>query len=195
MMKRRSFIAMAIAAFATPALPAFPALQIQNENLIGKMLSSFPAMEKTPEKEFAFFMTTRRRDDEGNSEITFSIEKVITQDKNMDKFFDDIEELDMSERQEKHRVSAMVSGGSRIAVKTRRGRGNHYIVFPDHILIWYSGNYETTAAKYDTPLQTFGDDTIALNPNFSDYFIKIKNIKLTNEDHSLLKELNFKRIA
>lgn len=86
-------------------------------------------------------------------------------------------------------VSAIVSGANRVAIQTRRGKGNHYAVMSDHILVWYKGHN-----IYDTPIQRVGVN-IAYGPNFKDYFVRVRGVSLTRDDHSILKTLGYERVA
>lgn len=86
-------------------------------------------------------------------------------------------------------VSAIVSGANRIAKQTRRGRGNHYAVMSDHILVWYKGQN-----IYDTPVQRVGAN-LAYGPNFKDYFVRVRGVSLTRKDHNILETLGYERVA
>lgn len=112
----------------------------------------------------------------------------ITQEYTLDKIFhDDLLEMKFEDRWPE--VPKVVSSGNKIAVKTRRGKGNRYAVFSDHVLVWYEGNN-----PYDNAVQKAGKNLV-YNPNYKDYFVRVRDVVLTEEDHANLAYNRFKRIV
>ena len=90
-------------------------------------------------------------------------------------------------------ISSIVRASNRIARITRRGRGNHYAVFDDHILVWYAQIGDRKSSACDNPVARVGKNVI-INSNFKDYFFKVKGIRLTDNHHTILNQLGYKRI-
>jgi hypothetical protein len=202
-MKRRSFITGLLAAIPTislasgiqipAAIPASApnmAYALNNYPTMLRVVESFP---KTP-TDFStlnrtHFLTMQKM--ETSDQIGLRIEAGVvdpSQSFMLDKIFmeDDIEVLDFRDRN--HTVSAIVSGANRIARKTRRGKGNHYAVFEDHVLVWYAGK-----SNFDAPAQMMGNN-LAYHTNYKDYFVRVLCNKLTDTDHNHLEHIRFKRV-
>jgi len=202
-MKRRSFIAGLAALFSTSmfasgiqipaAIPTSApnmAYALNNYPTMMRVVKSFP---KTPVADFSMpnrthFMTMAKLED---GHLRFRIDAgTVDPSTNfmLDKIFleDDIEILDFRDRN--HTVSAIVSGSSRIAMKTRRGKGNHYAVFEDHVLVWYAGK-----SNYDAPAQMMGNN-LAYHNNYKDYFVRVLCNPLTDTDHAHLNTIRFTRV-
>lgn len=188
-LSRRNFILSALAATSVVSL----GVPIFNNDLINleKVIQSFPSAPLTQSDNplrMTFFLHVGKMV-EGHLGLRCSNAVAdCTKPYNLQSFlYEDFTELSFDEP--RHNVSAIVSGANRVAKQTRRGRGNHYAVMSDHILVWYKGQN-----IYDTPIQRVGVN-LAYGPNFKDYFVKVKNISLTREDHSMLKKLGYERIV
>jgi hypothetical protein len=200
MMNRRKFMAGTTAILGSAMLPfASPAFSAE-QNMQKAVLKSFPYskfVDSTRRKQMGFFLSSKCSND--NGKLQFQMIKAVTVDPDVmieTAFPNDIEVLDMSERSitHVHRVSSIISAGNRVARKTRRGKGNFYAVFPDHILVWYRGNLNDIGLTADTPIQMV-EDTIVPHENIKDYFVKVEGILLTDQDHVILKQNNFTRIT
>jgi hypothetical protein len=203
-MKRRSFITGLLSAIPTISLAS--GIQIptaiststskfdyalNNRPTMIRVVESFP---KTPVIDFSMpnrthFLTMGNM--KTSDQIGLRIEAGVvdpSQSFMLDKIFmeDDIEVLDFRDRN--HTVSAIVSGANRIARKTRRGKGNYYAVFEDHVLVWYAGK-----SNFDAPAQMMGNN-LAYHNNYKDYFVKVQCKDLTDEDHVHLNTIGFTKV-
>lgn len=208
-MNRRSFIAGLAALLPTSALAsgiqipaAIPtsapnmAYALNNYPTMLRVVQSFP---KTPVTDFSMpnrthFVTMQTA--ETSNEMMLTVKADIcdpSENFMLDKIFleDDIEVLDLRERD--HTVSAIVSGANRIARKTRRGKGNHYAIFEDHVLVWYQNSNSIFGPTYDAPAQMLGNN-LAYHSNYKDYFVRVKCKELTDEDHANLKKLGYTKV-
>lgn len=188
-LSRRNFILSSLATVSVISLgvPTF------NNDLgsLEKVIQSFPEVELMASENplrMTFFMHMGKWD---NGQLGLKCSNVVVdcmESYDLQAFLgEDFTELSFDEP--RHNVSAIVSGANRVAKQTRRGRGNHYAVMSDYILVWYKGQN-----IYDTPIQRVGVN-LAYGPNFKDYFVKVKNVSLTREDHSMLKKLGYERIV
>jgi hypothetical protein len=200
MLNRRNFMVTTTAALGTAMLPFTASSLTMEQNVQDAVLKSFPHGLKlsnpTLGKHMAYFLSSKLESSQGQFSIEICKEVSVEPDEAIKTAFpDDIEVLDMGERNNTHirRVSSIVSAGSKIAVKTLRGRGNFYAVFPDHILVWYRGELDDNKHTYDTPIQVI-EDTIVPNKSLKNYFVKVEGVLLTDEDHAVL-ESSFTRIA
>jgi hypothetical protein len=199
-MKRRSFITgiLALIPAVTIPLPVFAsapsakmAYALNNYPTMLRVVESFP---KTPVTDFSMpnrthFLTMKTM--ETSDQIGLRIEAGVvdpSQSFMLDKIFmeDNIDVLDFRDRN--NTVSAIVSGANRIARKTRRGKGNHYAVFEDHVLVWYAGK-----SNFDAPAQMMGNN-LAYHSNYKDYFVRVLCNKLTDTDHNHLENIGYTRV-
>lgn len=215
-MDRRKFLGSSVAALVVTALPA-EATQIQDyifpqfpgdrptavkwfpdtEELMRRIVTSFPEQYPGEGNVMGFLITNRNKNGftienkVANASEEYNLEDIFVDDlKDQDYFDYDRSNMITPEALE---VSSIVRAGNKIALITRRGRGNHYAVFHDHILVWYAQNSNFESRKYDTPVARVGKNVI-INSNFKDYFFKVKGIKLTDEHHEMLEKLGYKRI-
>lgn len=114
-----------------------------------------------------------------NSTERFQLDKIFLED--------DIEVIDF--KNSNNIVPAIMLGANKIAAKTRRSKGNHYAVFENHVLIWYSSK---TIAE-DTPVRLVGSNAV-YSSKYKDYFIRVNHNKFTNDDHAALHSLGMIRI-
>jgi hypothetical protein len=197
MMNRRKFMAGTTAILGSAMLPfAAPAFSAE-QDMQKAVLKSFPYSkftDPTRRKQMGFFIGN-----EMGPDFKLRVTKAVTVDADVmieTAFPNDIEVLDMSERctTHVHRVSSIISAGNRVAAKTRRGKGNFYAVFPDHILVWYKSTRSESHAMMDSPIQVV-EDTIVPHENLKDYFVKVEGVLLTDQDHVILEQNNFTRIT
>jgi hypothetical protein len=91
-------------------------------------------------------------------------------------------------------LNAIISGSNRVALQTRRGKGNYYSIFSDHVLVWYQNSKSIFGPTYDAPVQMIGKN-LAYNPNYKDYFVRVKcDNKLTDEHMKHLEKLGYTRV-
>tara|TARA_B110000238_G_scaffold174358_1_gene194015 strand:+ start:147 stop:710 length:564 start_codon:yes stop_codon:yes gene_type:complete len=166
------------------AAPAFSAEQDMQK----AVLKSFPYNKFThpTRKQMGFFMSNITGPD-------FKLQMVSAVNVEPDKmietaFPNDIAVMSgMSDGTHVHGVHSVVRAANKIAYKTRRGAGNFYAVFPDHILVWYRGNLNDIGQTCDTPIQVI-EDTIIPHRYLKDYFVKVEGVLLTDEDHAILEK-------
>lgn len=201
-MKRRSFITGLLALIPAAAIPlpvfaaapsAKMAYALDNYPSMLKVVESFP---KTPvsggmdQLQRMHFVVVKRNPEH---QMGITIEAQATDPSKefmLDKIFleDDITTLEYGDT--RPMINAIISGSNRVAVQTRRGKGNYYSNFSDHVLVWYQS--ETT--HYDAPVQMVGKN-LAYNPNYKDYFVRVKcDNKLTDEHIQHLENLGFTRV-
>lgn len=201
-MKRRSFITGLLALIPAAAIPlpvfaaapsAKMAYALDNYPSMLKVVESFP---KTPvsggmdQLQRMHFVVVKRNPEH---QMGITIEAQATDPSKefmLDKIFleDDITTLEYGDT--RPMINAIISGSNRVAVQTRRGKGNYYSNFGDHVLVWYQS--ETT--QYDAPVQMVGKN-LAYNPNYKDYFVRVKcDHKLTDEHIQHLEKLGFTRV-
>ena len=198
-MNRRKFMVGTTAILGSAMLPfSAPAFSAE-QNTQKVVLKSFPynKFSHPTRKQMGFFMGYKMNPEGGNLGLDITSAVNVEPEEMIETAFpNDIEVLDMSERctTRAHRVSSIISAGNRVATKTRRGKGNFYAVFPDHILVWYRGNLNDNGQTCDTPIQVV-EDTIIPHKNLKDYFVKVEGISLTDQDHVILKQNNFARIV
>lgn len=198
-MKRRSFITGLLAAIpaATITIPVFAtASQTTSDYILlnySKMFQVVEAFPKTPsisQPQRMHFLIVNKLD---TSKTGITIEAQITdpsKEFTFDKIFleDDITTLEYGDT--RPMINAIISGANRVAVQTRRGKGNYYSLFTDHVLIWYQ-NGKTT---FDAPVQMVGKN-LAYNPNYKDYFVRVKcDNKLTDEHMLHLEKLGYTKV-
>jgi len=201
-MKRRSFITGLLAALPAAAipLPVFAAASQAKSDYIllnyPKMFQVVEAFPKTPvsgsmDQLQRMHFVVIKRNTEHQMGITIAAQAVDPSKEFMlDKIFleDDITTLEYGDT--RPMINAIISGSNRVAVQTRRGKGNYYSIFSDHVLVWYQ-NGKTT---FDTPVQMIGKN-LAYNPNYKDYFVRVKcNNKLTDEHAQQLEKLGYTRV-
>jgi hypothetical protein len=205
-MKRRSFITGLLAAIpaATISLPTFAAAPsakmayaLDNYPSMLKVVESFP---KTPvsgsidQLQRMHFLIVKRNPEH---QMGITIEAQATDPSKefmLDKIFleDDITTLEYGDT--RPMINAIISGANRVAVQTRRGKGNYYCNFGDHVLVWYQNNKSIFGPTYDAPVQMIGKN-LAYNPNYKDYFVRVKcDHKLTDEDIKQLEKIGLMRV-
>lgn len=201
-MKRRSFITGLLAAIpaTTISLPTFAAVSqaksdyalLSYPNML-KVVESFPKIPVSgsiDQLQRMHFVVVKRNPEH---QMGITIEAQATDPSKefmLDKIFleDDITTLEYGDT--RPMINAIISGANRVAVQTRRGKGNYYCNFGDHVLVWYQ-NGKTT---FDAPAQMIGKN-LAYNPNYKDYFVRVKcDHKLTNEDVKQLEKIGFTRV-
>ena len=188
-MNRRNFIQLSIAS-ATVFLLGTPLFGSDLEKL-EKIIQSFPEAQLTASDNhlrMTFFLHTGKMV-EGHLGLQCSNAVVdCTKPYDLHTFLqEDLTELKFDNP--RPNVSAIVSGANRIAKQTRRGKGNHYAVMSDHILVWYKGEN-----IYDTPIQRVGNN-LAYGPNYMDYFVRVRGVSLVHDDHGMLKTLGYQRVV
>lgn len=200
-MKRRSFITGLLAAIpaATISIPVFAAAQSAK---MAYALDNYPSMLKVVEAfpkigfvgngqlERLHFMIVKKRPDH---QMGFTIESQVTdplKEFMLDKIFleDDITTLEYGDT--RPMINAIISGANKVAVQTRRAKGNYYSIFSDHVLVWYQSKY----SHYDAPVQMVGKN-LSYNPNYKDYFVRVKcDNKLTDEHIQHLDKIGYTRV-
>jgi hypothetical protein len=202
-MKRRSFIAGFLAAISTAAipLPAFAASPTKMSSKMSYALDNYPKMlrvvETFPKIDFLgngqlermSFMIMKKCPD--NMGITIESQVADpSKEFTLDKIFleDDITTLEYCNT--RPMINAIISGANRVAAQTRRGKGNYYAIFSDHVLVWY----QSKNSHYDVPVQMIGKNLV-YNPNYKDYFVRVKcDNKLTDEHIQHLEKLGYTRV-
>lgn len=187
-LSRRNFILSALAAASVVSF-GVPTFTNDLENL-EKVVQSFPAAPLAPSNSplhMTFFMHNATVD---GGQLGFRCSNVVVdceKSYNIHTFLsEDVTELTFD--RPRPNVSAIVSGANRVALQTRRGKGNNYAVMSDHVLIWYKGK-----SIYDTPIQRAGNN-LAYNPNYKEYFVRVKGVALSQSDHDMLKTIGFERV-
>lgn len=186
-MKRRSFICAAICSMIPIPSVAYPVRDTENMLRVVESFPKMPFIGSDKLKQLTYFVVNRP-----NSEIGFSIEtQSVLPSREFDLrqiFEEDLTILDYGSS--RRMINAIISGGNRVALQCRRGKGNNYCVFDDHVLIWY----QSTKTLIDTPVQMIGKN-LAYNPNYKDYFVRVKcKDKLTADDIAILAQSGFKKI-
>lgn len=205
-MKRRSFITglLALIPAAAISLPVFAAAPsakmayaLDNYPSMLKVVESFP---KTPvsggmdQLQRMHFVVVKRNPEH---QMGITIEAQATDPSKefmLDKIFleDDITTLEYGDT--RPMINAIISGSNRVALQTRRGKGNYYSIFSDHVLVWYQNSKSIFGPTYDAPVQMVGKN-LAYNPNYKDYFVRVKcDNKLTDEHIQQLEKLGFTRV-
>lgn len=200
-MKRRSFITGLLAAIpaAIISLPAFAAASqaksdyiLLNYSKMTQVVEAFPKIGfyGRGQLERIHFLTVKRNP-EHHSTITIEAQAADpSKEFTFDKIFleDDITTLEYGDT--RPMINAIISGANRVAIQTRRGKGNYYSIFSDHVLIWYQSKY----SHYDSPAQIVGKN-LAYHPNYKDYFVRVKcDNKLTDEHIQYLEELGYTKV-
>jgi hypothetical protein len=205
-MKRRSFITglLALIPAATVPLPSFAiAPQAKSDYLLlnyhqmYQVVESFP---KTPvsggidQLQRMHFVVVKTKP-EHQMGITIAAQAVDPSEGFVfDKIFleDDITVLEYGDT--RPMINAIISGANRVSIQTRRGKGNCYCNFGDHVLIWYQNNKSIFGPTYDAPVQMIGKN-LAYNPNYKDYFVRVKcDNRLTDEHIQHLEKIGFTRV-
>lgn len=200
-MKRRSFISGLIALIPVAAIP-LPAFAAATQAKSTYMLDNYPNMLNVVESfpkigfhgngqlERIHFLMVKRNPEH---KMGITIDAQVTdpsKDFMLDKIFleDDITTLEYGNT--RPMISAIISGANKVAVQTRRGKGNYYSIFGDHVLVWY----QSKTTHYDAPVQMVGKN-LAYNPNYKDYFVRVKcDNKLTDEHIQHLEKLGYTRV-
>jgi hypothetical protein len=204
--KRRSFISglLALIPVAAIPLPVFAsATQAKSTYMLEnyhKMLQVVEAFPKTPvsgsmDQLQRMHFVVIKRNPEHQMGITIAAQAVDPSNQFMlDKIFleDDITTLEYSDT--RPMINAIISGSNKVAVQTRRGKGNYYSIFSDHVLVWYQNSKSIFGPTYDAPVQMIGKN-LAYNPNYKDYFVRVKcDNKLTDEHIQHLEKLGYTRV-
>ena len=205
-MKRRSFITGLLAAIpaATISIPVFaaapPAKMTYALDNYPSMLKVVEAFPKTPvsggmDQLQRMHFVIVKRNPEHQMGITIGAQATDPSKEFMlDKIFleDDITTLEYGDT--RPMINAIISGSNKVAVQTRRGKGNYYSTFSDHVLVWYQNKNSIFGPTYDAPVQMVGKN-LAYNPNYKDYFVRVKcDNKLTDEHIQQLEKLGFTRV-
>lgn len=188
-MNRRSFLGGFIAGVASLYLPNAAYSILHDVDYFKKIavVNSFPVIPvNTPGSQYIMFLCNNGEHPLGltiktqgvDSEENFQLDKI---------FSEDLTTLEYADT--RPMLNAVISGANKVAMQTKRGRGNHYTVFSDHILVWYQAkNYVDGAA------QLVGSN-IAYNPNYKDYFVRVKcDNSLSDKDYRILEELGYTKI-
>ena len=204
-MKRRSFIIGSLAAIpaATVSLSTFAAAsQSKSDYILLNYHKMFQVVETFPKTPVSGGMDQLQRmhfivvktNPEHEMCITIAAQAVDpSKGFAFDKIFleDDITVLEYGDT--RPMINAIISGANRVAIQTRRGKGNYYSIFSDHVLVWYQNKNSIFGPSYDAPVQMVGKN-LAYNPNYKDYFVRVKcDNKLTDEDTRQLEKLGFTR--
>lgn len=200
-MKRRSFITGLLAAIPA-AIITIPVFATAPSAKMAYVLDNYPNMLKVVEAfpkigfvgngqlERIHFLTVKRNP-EHQTGITIEAQVADPSKKFMlDKIFleDDITTLEYGDT--RPMINAIISGSNRVAVQTRRGKGNYYSNFGDHVLVWY----QSKSTHYDAPVQMVGKN-LAYNPNYKDYFVRVKCDNKLTDDHMLhLEKLGYTKV-
>lgn len=205
-MDRRTFLGSSIAALVLPV----SAISTENlgqktlvkwlpetEQLMHRIISSFPEQIPSEGNVMGFLITNEEKagfrieNKVANASEEYDLEDIFTDDF-ADETYENYDRTQMA-TPEALEVSSIVRASNRIARITRRGAGNHYAVFNDHILVWYAQTGDRKSSACDTPVARVGKNVI-INSNFKDYFFKVKGIRLTDNHHTILNQLGYKRI-
>lgn len=205
-MKRRSFITglLALSPAALIPLPVFAstpsakmAYALDNYPSMLKVVGAFPKMPVSggiDQLQRMHFVVVKRNPEH---QMGITIEAQATDPSKefmLDKIFleDDIATLEYGDT--RPMINAIISGANRVAVQTRRGKGNYYCNFGDHVLVWYQNNKSIFGPTYDAPVQMIGKN-LAYNPNYKDYFVRVKcDNRLTDEHIQHLEKIGFTRV-
>lgn len=189
MIDRRNFLTGLVASVPVITLIGLPSPAVAMQH---RVIQSFTKQTAVGENQMVFFLMHDRNFD---SDMAFRFCNEIVHDtkKEYDPEFlfgKDLPVLDCTgERNTKQRnVCNVIRAATRIDNVTRRGRGNKFAQFPDHVLVWYQGN-----PNFDTPVQRVGEN-MALHPKFSQYFIKVEGVILSENDIQELEYNGFERI-
>lgn len=206
MIKRRSFITGLLALFPAASIPlpvfasapsAKMAYALDNYPSMLKVVESFP---KTPvsgsidQLQRMRFLIVKRNPEH---QMGITIEAQATDPSKefmLDKIFleDDITTLEYGDT--RPMISAIISGANKVAVQTRRGKGNYYSIFSDHVLVWYQNSKSVFGPIVDSPVQMVGKN-LSYNPNYKDYFVRVKcDNRLTDEHILHLEKLGYTRV-
>ena len=201
-MKRRSFITGLLAAIpaATITIPVFATTSqttsdyiLLNYSKMFQVVEAFPKMSVSggmDQLQRIHFLMVEKTDP---TKMGITIEaQAVDSSKGFvfDKIFleNDITTLEYSDT--RPMINAIISGSNRVAVQTRRGKGNYYSLFTDHVLIWY----QNVKTRFDAPVQMVGKN-LAYNPNYKDYFVRVKcDNKLTDEHMLHLEKLGYTKV-
>lgn len=201
-MKRRSFITGLLAAIpaATITIPVFATTsQTTSDYILLNYSKMFQVVEAFPKMSVSGCMDQLQRihflmvekTDPTKMGITIEAQAVDSSKGFVfDKIFleNDITTLEYSDT--RPMINAIISGSNRVAVQTRRGKGNYYSLFTDHVLIWYQNG----KTRFDAPVQMVGKN-LAYNPNYKDYFVRVKcDNKLTDEHMLHLEKLGYTKV-
>ena len=201
-MKRRSFITGLLAAIpaATITIPVFATTSqttsdyiLLNYSKMFQVVEAFPKMSVSggmDQLQRIHFLMVEKTDP---TKMGITIEaQAVDSSKGFvfDKIFleNDITTLEYSDT--RPMINAIISGSNRVAVQTRRGKGNYYSLFTDHVLIWYQNG----KTRFDVPVQMVGKN-LAYNPNYKDYFVRVKcDNRLTDEHIRHLEKLGYTKV-
>lgn len=205
-MDRRTFLGSSIAALVLPA-STISAENLgqktlvkwlpETEQLMHRIISSFPEQMPSEGNVMGFLITTtdktgiRIENKVANASEEYDLEDIFIDDF-ADETYENYDRTQMI-TPEALEISSIIRASNRIARITRRGCGNHYAVFSDHILVWYAQTGDHKSSAYDAPVARVGKNVI-INSNFKDYFFKVKGIRLTDNHHTILNQLGYKRI-
>ena len=201
-MKRRSFITglLAVIPVSVITLPTFASVvqtksdyMLENYHKMFQVVEAFPKMPVSggmDQLQRMHFIVVKRNP-EHQMPITIEAQAVDASKGFMfDKIFleDDITTLEYGDT--RPMINAIISGSNRVAVQTRRGKGNYYSLFTDHVLIWYQNG----KTRFDVPVQMVGKN-LAYNPNYKDYFVRVKcDNRLTDEHIRHLEKLGYTKV-
>lgn len=205
-MKRRAFIAGLFAAIpaATITVPVFASAPsakmtyaLDNYPSMLKVVEAFP---KTPvsggidQLQRMHFVIVKRNPEH---QMGITIEAQATDPSKefmLNKIFleDDITTLEYGDT--RPMINAIISGSNKVAAQTRRGKGNYYSTFSDHVLVWYQNSKSIFGPTYDAPVQMIGKN-LAYNSNYKDYFVRVKcDNRLTYDCIHQLEKLGYTRV-
>lgn len=185
-MNRRQFMTTAASSVAVATMVPFGA-STKDAPQLEAILNSFDIVGKSGAKQMAFFLVGKNDVKEGHFHLKNAISQPLPDDKSS--LLDGIKEIQINEMTDQP-VAVIIRAANTIAKETLMHRGNHYAVMDDHVLVWYKGSRDC-----DSPLQRFGDDSIALHPHFKNFFVKIKGIKLQKHHHEQLEKQGLTRVV
>lgn len=184
-MNRREFITRLTAALPFASV-AYMASADEVLSMQHKVIQSFVEQSATGKKHLITYYTLRKCEQDNQFSFGFKNGIIDNTDKEYDPttvFNGDFPVLDYKGKYnaKKDKVCNIIRAANRIAAVTRRGRGNRFAQFPDHVLVWYQGHN-----PYDSPIQRIGKN-IFLHPDYNNFFVKIDGIHLTESDISSLE--------
>lgn len=188
-MKRRAFIIGSIATIAAvnPAIAAsYSSYNYSKMFDVVNAFHNFPVEENSKSIYTMFVVISDRAPG-----ISIETQTVDASEKfQFDKIFyeDDITTLEYGST--RRMLNAIISGGNRVAVQCRRGRGNHFAQFSDHVLVWY----QSKSTCIDSPAYRLGKN-IAYNSKYKDYFVRVRcDDKLSEQDLKILEQMGYTKV-
>lgn len=185
-MNRRQFMTTAASSVAVATMVPF-GTSMKDAPQLEAILNSFDIVGKSGANQMTFFLVGKY-DEKGDC---FQVKNVISQSLPDVKssLLDGIKEIEINEMTDQP-VTVIARAANTIAKETLMHKGNHYAVMDDHVLVWCKGSRDCYS-----PLQRFGDDSIALHPRFKNFFVKVKGVKLEKHHHEQLEKQGLTRVT